>query len=261
MRYWILKAKPADYSYKDKLRVGREDNWERVTAYYGLQIGDRVFLWASTPQKYVAGLGIVVREAGAKLLRVRYLTEVLLNPPSIAELKRNAIFRDAPFLLPRQGTVFDLTREQGEELYRIVQRANPNSGVWGMLLGTEYFEDVEAEALEGRRYFATHLRRERNSQLAQEKKARFKKDHGALSCEACGCTQEHYGTLTGDIFDVHHRLPLSQVGAETKTRLKDLAVLCPNCHRAVHRTNPMLSVEALAKRLNRAKRLSQSKTA
>jgi len=55
--------------------------------------------------------------------------------------------------------------------------------------------------------------------------------------------------LTSDIFEVHHRRLLSKAKGTVKTNLTDLAVLCPNCHRAIHRTNPMLKVEALAKRL------------
>jgi 5-methylcytosine-specific restriction protein A len=33
-----------------------------------------------------------------------------------------------------------------------------------------------------------------------------------------------------------------------KTPLHDLAILCANCHRMIHRTHPMISVEEFADR-------------
>lgn len=97
--------------------------------------------------------------------------------------------------------------------------------------------------------FVSHLRRERNSQLAQKKKADFRLRHqGKLFCEACSREHNEFGKLTSDIFEVHHRLPLSKAKGVVETHMKDLAVLCPNCHRAIHRTNPMISVQTMAKR-------------
>ncbi|MFC5863815.1 HNH endonuclease [Acidicapsa dinghuensis] len=36
------------------------------------------------------------------------------------------------------------------------------------------------------------------------------------------------------MFEVHHVIPISEIGM-TRTKLKDLALLCANCHRYVHR--------------------------
>ena len=40
-----------------------------------------------------------------------------------------------------------------------------------------------------------------------------------------------------------HRRPLAEAVGSVTTRLEDLALLCPNCHRAIHRTAPLMSVE------------------
>jgi len=40
--------------------------------------------------------------------------------------------------------------------------------------------------------------------------------------------------------------PLSKMEAGTKTTLADLAILCSNCHRVIHRRTPMLTPRQLA---------------
>jgi 5-methylcytosine-specific restriction protein A len=48
--------------------------------------------------------------------------------------------------------------------------------------------------------------------------------------------------------EAHHTLPLA-VGAVRVTRAEDLALLCANCHRMIHRARPILSVRQLRERL------------
>ncbi|MFO6419111.1 HNH endonuclease [Hylemonella sp. W303a] len=70
-----------------------------------------------------------------------------------------------------------------------------------------------------------------------------------LKCEACGSYSAlKYPGLGPAVWEVHHRVPLSELESPTKTHVRDLAVLCPSCHRAIHRTIPMLSVEEFAKK-------------
>ncbi len=252
MRYWILKAKstgPHRYDYKKKLRPGRADNWERVSASSELAVGDRIFLWESSHKPCLAGLGEVIKPVG-KFLRVRYLTSRFEQRPDIAFLKTQRIFDRANFLKPIPGTVFDLNAAQARELYRIATAQNIGMHPWPDLPNEPAVEDLESEAIEENRKLIPHLRRERNQQLAKKKKAQFRRTQkGRLYCEACKDDGLRYGKLKRDIFEVHHRLPLSKAEGPVKTKLSDLAVLCPNCHRAIHRTRPMLKVEALAKRL------------
>jgi hypothetical protein len=249
MKSWVLKAKPSHYDYAEELRPGRADNWLNVPASAGVEVGDRVFLWASSPSRRLAGLGVVVEPTG-EYLRVRYLTAPFDQMPEIAFLKTVPGLEDATFLKAgRYGTAFPLTAEQAKALYRVVTTRNPGAHLWKDWPKGPEIDDIEAGEIEGRPKLVTHLRRERNPQLARKKKAEFLRRHGELFCEACSSKQVNYGVLTGDIFEVHHRRPLSDRAGPVKTLLKDLAVLCPNCHRALHRTDPMLSVEALARRL------------
>lgn len=77
--------------------------------------------------------------------------------------------------------------------------------------------------------------------------------HG-LECAACGFNfNEFYGNWGKGFIEVHHTNPLSRnKGEETETNPKtDLAVLCANCHRMVHRKkNITLSIQELKEKIN-----------
>lgn len=108
--------------------------------------------------------------------------------------------------------------------------------------------DVDAGAIEGQEQLISHLRRERNSALADKKRRSVMTVQG-LKCEGCGSYSEHmYPGLNASIWEVHHRVPLSVLKAPAKTLMKDLAILCPCCHRAIHRTRPMQSVERFSEK-------------
>lgn len=115
-------------------------------------------------------------------------------------------------------------------------------------LGPTLGPDVDAGAIEGQKKLISHLRHERNPSLADEKR-RLAMTEDGLECEACGSYSAlKYPGLNAAIWEVHHKVPLSELEAPTKTFMKDLAVLCPSCHRAIHRTTPMMSVEEFAEK-------------
>jgi hypothetical protein len=92
----------------------------------------------------------------------------------------------------------------------------------------------DLEYREGGKILQTHLRTERDAKAAKLAKelARKRSKTGKISCEACACVPEDdYQGL--DLIEAHHRIPLSRGVRETKP--SDFAMLCPNCHRAVHR--------------------------
>lgn len=98
----------------------------------------------------------------------------------------------------------------------------------------------ELEASEGTARLVLHLRRERDQGLVRAKR----KHAGSSSCEVCCFSFERtYGNSANGYCEVHHLVPLSESKAGTKTRLKDLALLCANCHRVVHLRYPPYSLE------------------
>ncbi|HBD7081577.1 TPA: HNH endonuclease [Legionella pneumophila] len=74
-------------------------------------------------------------------------------------------------------------------------------------------------------------------------------------CKACGFDfGKIYGLLGIDFIEVHHIVPVSQMGGTYRIDpTKDLVPLCSNCHAMVHRKNPPISVEELKKIINQNK--------
>lgn len=110
--------------------------------------------------------------------------------------------------------------------------------------------DVDAIAAhEGRLMALLHLRRERSPKLRKAKLAAALGSGGTLACEVCGFDfAARYGQLGEGFVEVHHTLPLHASGP-VETRLADLALLCSNCHRMIHRARPWLTPAELAARL------------
>jgi len=60
--------------------------------------------------------------------------------------------------------------------------------------------------------------------------------HHGYTCKYCGMNFETvYGPEFRDIIEVHHIVPLNQIGENyVVDPIKDLVPLCPNCHAAIH---------------------------
>ena len=69
-----------------------------------------------------------------------------------------------------------------------------------------------------------------------------------LKCEVCGFDFEKtYGKLGAGYIEVHHKKPVSE-GVRMTDLNSDLAMLCSNCHRMIHRgRDHMLTIEELKK--------------
>lgn len=107
--------------------------------------------------------------------------------------------------------------------------------------------DLPPAGTEGAVRFISHLRRERNRAIVEAKKAATLNAKGRLCCEVCGFDfAATYGAHGEGFCEVHHLVPLSAAPDSVTTTLDDLAILCSNCHRIIHRFNPMLSVSQLS---------------
>ena len=106
-------------------------------------------------------------------------------------------------------------------------------------------DPVDIPAGEGGVALRAHLRRERDPKLRRRKLADTKRRGLPIACEVC---HFHFGQTYGshglDYIECHHRTPLHVTG-QTQTRLADLALLCSNCHRMIHRAKRWLTVEEL----------------
>lgn len=108
--------------------------------------------------------------------------------------------------------------------------------------------DLTAEAEEGAILTLLHRKRERNPRLVESKKRSVFNAGGRLSCEVCGFTfGDVYGKIGEGYIECHHRVPLADLPARRKTLLADLALVCANCHRMMHRKRPWQTIEQLRK--------------
>jgi len=118
----------------------------------------------------------------------------------------------------------------------------------------EEFKNPEEykEYTEGRRKLIQHITRERNVQVIKKAKENFKSKNNSLYCEICGFDfEKKYGEIGRDYIEGHHILPISQIVTEYNIiRPEEIALVCSNCHRILHRKKPWLTVEELKKLIN-----------
>jgi 5-methylcytosine-specific restriction enzyme A len=130
-------------------------------------------------------------------------------------------------------------RSQAEGIRDILLAWGPNRSA---LLDPD-FDDAGAE--EGGLLLREHLRRERDPKLKARKIKSAKRRGQAVACEACGFDfHRTYGQRGLDYIECHHRTPLGVTG-KVRTRLDDLALVCSNCHRMIHRSKDWLTVTQL----------------
>jgi hypothetical protein len=103
--------------------------------------------------------------------------------------------------------------------------------------------DESDHSEEGRVVLRLHKVRERDRTLVKRKKSQAQ----SLTCEVCNFDfNQAYGE---DYIECHHRVPLSDLDDPAKTSLEDLALVCANCHRMLHRGTDHLDLQALKDRL------------
>src|SRR5438270_82163 len=82
---------------------------------------------------------------------------------------------------------------------------------------------------------------------SRRKKEKVLAVHGKLLCKVCDFDFALvYGVLGKDFAECHHRVPLAELEEGHPVRLSDLAIVCANCHRMLHR-RPRHTVEKLRK--------------
>jgi putative restriction endonuclease len=89
---------------------------------------------------------------------------------------------------------------------------------------------------EGGRKFVNHLIAERNIKIVKELKSTQK-----WECDIC---DENFNCKYGvDYIEAHHKIPIANYSKDTLVTLDDFALLCPNCHKAVHVYMKVYSME------------------
>jgi hypothetical protein len=166
--------------------------------------------------------------------------ESLRGNPVLRDDSSEHLFRAAGMIPGTVATYYLIPPDAWAEIMWRV-RGTSNSSLSGDILS----EDEEAFGDEGALLLRTHLTRERDPQLIKRKKQQILEAEGRLACEICQFDFERrYGRAGSGVCEVHHRTPLSQrTDAGIRTRLEDLAIVCANCHRMLHKPETQCSME------------------
>lgn len=234
-------------------KIGADKNAEAVS---GVTV-----VWTAGPES--GGTVVIGWYKDATVYREE---QTLTNPNQLQKKNKISIYRivaptkqavllpveQRELIIPRavkggigQSNVWYADKEESKALLESVVALIENGS-------SPHLPDVdELSVSEGSPRLLTHLRRERSPAIVKAKKeAVMRANNGTLCCEACGFDfKAVYGDIGNGFCEVHHRIPLSQADGPIKTELNDLAIVCSNCHRMIHRTNPMLDVDKLSKAL------------
>ena len=109
-------------------------------------------------------------------------------------------------------------------------------------------EELTGEFPEGKIVERIHKSRERNSQVIQMAKQNFKNKHGKLFCQICDFDfEDNYGSIGKNYIEGHHTIAVSDMTTDYKTKPDEIAMLCSNCHKMVHKKRPWLTMDELKK--------------
>lgn len=136
--------------------------------------------------------------------------------------------------------------ESREELGRLSDSIKASLANGSVILTTPVDENEEQAFPEGAVAYRIHLSRERNRDLVRRAKERAKRKNGRLVCAACEFDfHATYGQIGEGYIECHHVVAVSELKPGARTRVEELAMLCANCHRMIHRRRPWLHVEEL----------------
>lgn len=156
-----------------------------------------------------------------------------------------AIIRDTLERNSSDSSKFKYDKNSEKDLFYAV--SGLGKGHWGLRKTSDY-EDSNInltpsleEFEEGKQVLKVHLKRERNPKLIQIAKKRFKEKHGKLYCEACNFNfKDKYNINDVEFIEAHHLKPVSELKEGEKTKIEDIVMLCPNCHRMIHKYRPWI---------------------
>lgn len=181
--------------------------------------------------------------------RIKALSEMLRRFPYHAEASRKESFRNPDGVAFKLQNLKQVATDKGLGNVSQTDRAiwkefgsSPTktkslanlirAGVAASESAKPVIEDVEFA--EGRVFTELHSRRERDPKL-RERLLSSRRDAKQLFCEMCNApTPSSNPELMEAHFEAHHIVPLASTGARI-TRLSDMALLCANCHRLLHR--------------------------
>jgi 5-methylcytosine-specific restriction protein A len=184
--------------------------------------------------------------------------EKFRNPNGVSLKLSNFLAIDPTYEGKGMSSYSRLDKEVFEEFHKNLNRLNKvvnqiksivkDDSIRQKLYKIEEDETSETdEVLEGQVLYRFHKYRERNSKIVSKKKKSVLKSKGKLFCEVCEFDfHKTYGSIGYGFIECHHIKPISENTA-SETKFEDLALVCSNCHRMLHRKISVLSIIQLKK--------------
>lgn len=152
---------------------------------------------------------------GGEIYYLEKANTVLINQPQYQYLI--LLFTDTKGSWVYEGT---FAVSEIESKYIVLQRGYSFANEQKLFLEENLYQ-------EGNRKYVTHLMVERNKKVIKILKA-----NSTWICDICLTRfAERYGV---EYIEAHHKTPVSTYSARYVIKAEDFALLCPNCHRAVH---------------------------
>jgi 5-methylcytosine-specific restriction enzyme A len=245
---WNPKQSNADLAeeYEQWKRARRlESDWS-VVSTRKVEPGSRFFMLQQGPvRRGILGSGYILpfdlleegsfrrpsgRKQRATFAPIEY--DFMLDPNSDVRLSTELLQREVPDVHWKpQGSGIEIPAPAArvvERMWRRITRQDPAAGA-AVSSTLTAVEGIASEAL--------RLLRSRNVGIREAKIARHRAANaGRLPCEIPGCGFDfaaEYGIAGQDYAQVHHLKPIAE--GERKTTLRELIVVCANCHVMLHR--------------------------
>lgn len=253
---WIFQGNPDKYDIDEYIARSPELVYWSVPKFKAeIAVGDRAYIWRSGVEAGAIASGKVV-EAPVPANQVKHpdalgndlwrhsapedekhkvgiaFDDVRLTSSegmlSRAVIKMDSLLGASSLIRMPNATVFRFDDAQSQRMEQLWSHNRPDDEMLTSL----------PKAIEGQIELVAHRRRERSRLLAAKKRELMRAHIGYLSCEICGLSEltPYPRELAASLFEVHHRIPLAQAPTKRHTSLDDLALVCANCHRAIHAT-------------------------
>ena len=128
------------------------------------------------------------------------------------------------------------------EGFTILERTKGSETIRGRILS----EDEESTFPEGKEKYEQHRVLERDATIVKKAKKLRLREQGELKCDVCAFVfADFYGSNGAGYIEAHHTVPVAELRGVSKTKISDLALVCANCHRVLHRLKPQMSIAEL----------------
>ncbi len=254
---YLFQGNPRYYDMDTYLATHSYIYWRCPNYKDKIQIGDKAILWRAGKKAGMIAVGVIVEiptpaskiqfpellgqrfwtsdemdvddiKIGIKIKDVRLTYDE--SSTSREHFKLNPIVSKHRIITNPTGTVFKLEGAVADAMF--LDWNNTSDLEIGESTSSEIFDS------EGKYRYVLHKRRERSSALRKAKVKHFLTTNDFIHCELCrvNLNEKYPSSLSEGYIEVHHINPISTLAEHTPTHIDDLILLCPNCHRMVHRT-------------------------